>query len=1462
MINRILCLCALLNVLFANVVQAIDEDTKPIEERYLLWEAPGDWGGVYESTAIAASFGCASWEAHYNSIGRVVTNCGNVYPDANEDGSFMVSLTYDDNGISKNGDFNLKLLRQCTEAPYMIEALVDDDNIIDRCGRPDKCDSSNNKEGNPISCNSGQKIQNDIVYQGSGFDPLSYSINYSSPILDDEDNQLNSFASGLGNQRFSSLNKKLEVVYSKNGGQIVKMSWGNGNYRYYYSSNSLTKLTGIGSSAKYRERNGYILANSDGSYQYTTKYKDILNFDGQGRLLSKKTANGLNRTYSYTATGKVESITNHYGKSLNFHYNQNDLLEKLVAPAGETYLFEYDSIGNMVKVIFPDDTPLDNSDNPFIEYLFEDTRFPRHLTAKINEKGVRFASWTYDEKGRAISSQHSGGIEKVEVDYSVDNQSKVKTFVNNSLSNEKIFHYQTDSAGRKKVIKLERLACSDCVVGDELYEYDGNGFESKVTSPNGTVVEYTKDDNGVQTKQVIAKGTPQEKQITTTWYSKWPKPNLITDGNLKTKFAYTSSTSNIRYKKLTDSSTGENRQTNYTFYSQGKLKTVDGPRTDKTDKTYYYYHSDGNLSRIKNALNHETYFDDYDDSGRVGKITDANGVITTLTYTPRGWLESRTTNGALTSYEYFSTGSVKKITIPNGTSISYEYDDGERLVAVVDSLGNRIEYVRDLMGNVTETKIKDSNGVLKRSQTAVFNALGQLTQSLGNHGQSTQLTYDAEGNPLTDKNALNNTMTSSFDALNRIKDVVDPDNGKTEYGYDDKNRITSVTDAEGKITSYEYNAFGDLTKLTSPDTGVTTFTFDKAGNILTKTDARGVTVTFTYDALNRVLTQSYSDASENITYTYDDTANGNKGIGRLTQVTDQSGSTSFVYDSFGNVSKETRVIEGQTYITEYHFDTNGEMTGMTYPSGRVLTYSFDALRRASGLTSTYQNQTKTLASNITYLPFGPMESLTYGNSKVLTQTFDSDYRLTGKSVTGISDLSYGYDLTNNITSISNTQNAANDETFTYDKLSRLLTANGGYGDLSFTYDKIGNRLSKTENTNTDSYNYANDSHRLTSITGANAKAFTHDAMGNTLTKDGLTFTYNQQGRMETAAKVGMNANYIYNFKGERSRKLVNGNGTHFIYNLQGQLIVEADTTGSITQEYIYLNGQRLASVNNGTLYYVHTSRLDAPLALTDETGVVQWQAHYTPFGEVIVDIDNVTQAARFPGQYLDVESGMYYNYFRDYDPEIGRYIQSDPIGLAGGINTYGYVHQNPVNRIDPTGLWSPEAHDALIRYAFKDFKCVSALDYVRAQAASRVFDTLTQAPNLNAYHSLLRPGQSAAEMESDRSNFIGQMSSGIAAMGSTGPGGQNREAAMILFGYAAHPIMDQYSPSHRNSDGSPATWDPFNPMSLLSTLSHSPNEWIGGETVDDITPEIYEKVRHDLRKLYKDLFPDECGCEE
>ena len=114
----------------------------------------------------------------------------------------------------------------------------------------------------------------------------------------------------------------------------------------------------------------------------------------------------------------------------------------------------------------------------------------------------------------------------------------------------------------------------------------------------------------------------------------------------------------------------------------------------------------------------------------------------------------------------------------------------------------------------------------------------------------------------------------------------------------------------------------------------------------------------------------------------------------------------------------------------------------------------------------------------------------------------------------------------------------------------------------------------------------------------------------------------------------------------------------------------------------------VASSVDARINFIHPDHLGTPIAMTNEQGQITWRAEYSPFGKAVIDPTSTEELnLRLPGQYYDEETGLHYNYFRDYDPETGRYIQSDPIGLDGGINTYAYALMNPVRFVDRFGLW-------------------------------------------------------------------------------------------------------------------------------------------------------------------------------
>ncbi len=765
------------------------------------------------------------------------------------------------------------------------------------------------------------------------------------------------------------------------------------------------------------------------------------------------------------------------------------------------------------------------------------------------------------------------------------------------------------------------------------------------------------------------------------------------------------------------------RTSSFTYNALDLIASIDGPRTDVDDITLYDYDEQGNLIKTTNALGHATRITAHNAHGQPLTIVDANNITTTLSYDARRRLLSRTVDDATTTFAYDGVGNIIKTTLPTGAWLIYEYDAAQRLTAVADNIGNRIEYTLDALGNRIQEDIKDPSGTLTRTMNRTYNSLNRLIEVIGGAGQTTRFGYDANGNQThitVDPTALNQQTIHAFDALNRLTTSTDADNGMTTYRYDARDNLISVTDAADLTTRYTYNAVDERISLHSPATGTTTFAYDAAGNRIRQTDARGITTFYRYDALNRLTLIDYTDNTQDVSYDYDTCTHG---VGRLCQMTDESGTTTYTYDARGNRTSQTITIDNIAHTTSYAYNGADQLIQMTYPSGRTVDYIHNDIGQIETVTTTagmtqgmtqVTTQATTISSSISYQPFGPMRAMIYGNNLVQSKTYDLDYRLTQlMTVNGNTqqDLSYTLDAANNITAINNALDTTRTQSLGYDALNRLTDASSHYGDIDYAYDALGNRLSKTIQTHTKTYTYASNTHRLEQTQGANTRTYSYDANGNTTSNTTNTFSYGDNNRLKTSGIGGSTlATYTYNGRGERVKKDSN-DIIYYHYDLAGQLIAETDITGATQVEYIYLDGQPLALITNGSIHYYHNDHLGTPQQMTDQSQNISWQADYNPFGKATMTRETITNNLRFPGQYYDAETNLHYNYFRYYDPALGRYITSDPIGILedysgpqlqvvielglpiGSSDTdnrlnhlYGYVDQNPLSFFDLYGL--------------------------------------------------------------------------------------------------------------------------------------------------------------------------------
>ncbi len=309
---------------------------------------------------------------------------------------------------------------------------------------------------------------------------------------------------------------------------------------------------------------------------------------------------------------------------------------------------------------------------------------------------------------------------------------------------------------------------------------------------------------------------------------------------------------------------------------------------------------------------------------------------------------------------------------------------------------------------------------------------------------------------------------------------------------------------------------------------------------------------------------------------------------------------------------------------------------------------------------------------------------------------------------------YDYDPNGNLTERGDPDRAGH---YDYDPLDRLTTESSPAGQLEYTYDPNGNRVAQTGTNGTFDYRYAPDSNRLSA---RDQSPYLLDASGNTLHDGRLRYEYGPEGRL-AAVYAGENllARYRYDALGQRIAKTTAAGTTHYLYDLHGRLLLEGRDDGQPQRAYLWLDERPLAQIQwtlgqgNGkakgitggkanppgapnawtqTITWLHTDHLQTPRLGSNSEGSFVWRWQSDAFGTPLPDEDfdgdgrTVTVNLRFPGQYFDAETGLHYNYFRDYDPSTGRYVQSDPIGLDGGLNTYTYVMNNPINFIDPRGL--------------------------------------------------------------------------------------------------------------------------------------------------------------------------------
>jgi len=681
----------------------------------------------------------------------------------------------------------------------------------------------------------------------------------------------------------------------------------------------------------------------------------------------------------------------------------------------------------------------------------------------------------------------------------------------------------------------------------------------------------------------------------------------------------------------------------------------------------------------------------FDAKGRLAVEIDATGRISEAVYDEKGRLAASRVSGAGFKQEE-----------------RYEYDEQGRLIGVSDNTGATRRILRDASGRAVG--FIDPLGRLTR---VVYDDLGRIRRvERGQPGsESLHVGYD-------------------YDALGHLTAVA-------QQGM-------ALGQQARRETRFAFDDFGRRIAEISGEAGAIERHYDAADRLVAERRANGDRSQYRYDASGKLLySAQWAAASPGKPVT--ETHYQYRG-GRLAEVQHPQGRETYRYDARGRLSEKTVQIKldnGQwmTYPTRYRYDGSGRLTARSLPDGSEALYQRDAAgqivalerQRAGGW---FGPKTQTLAGGLARSVRG-LDRIVYGNGVagnwersregVLARTRYAPPETWGAKLVNLlpmggkaqaaqakpaamgDDALPGvwedarlpgtlreerlvYDAAGNIVATRRIDagERVDDQYYGYDRFDQLMVAAGSRGkegnrNARFYYhDPLGERrLTREGDTRTQRYAY-DPAGRL-----MDGKP---DALGRTTQLGARRLLWDTQGHLSGIEIDGRPvARYRYNHRHERIAKEAGGRTTHYLYENR-QRVADLDETGRIVRQYLWLAGRLVAVIDPAgkageKTTYIHTNHLEAPVLATDAKGRAVWRAEYAPFGALrnLDDTAGLNLELRNPGQWHDAESGLYYNDRRYYDPQSGRYLSSDPLGLCRGRQPLRLCRRQPAALGGPAG---------------------------------------------------------------------------------------------------------------------------------------------------------------------------------
>ncbi|MFJ9181106.1 DUF6531 domain-containing protein [Streptomyces sp. NPDC102360] len=734
-------------------------------------------------------------------------------------------------------------------------------------------------------------------------------------------------------------------------------------------------------------------------------------------------------------------------------------------------------------------------------------------------------------------------------------------------------------------------------------------------------------------------------------------------------------------------------------------------RTDPLGHTARYtYDKTWNLTAIR-LPDGANSFASYNELNLPVEVTRPDGAIWRHEYDERGNLTSITSpDGTADRFAYHDTGALASVTDPAGAQAAYEVDGAGLPLVFATSAEGRTTIERDAFGR--PTIVTDPLGATTRT---VWTVEGRLSERTEPDGRGESMTWDGEGNCLTGTGPAGDASSYEYTHFDKLVARTGPDGVRYTFGYDAELRLTRVTNPQGLTWDYTYDLAGNLVAESDFDDREVGYAHDAVGRVVSRTTPLGEEVAFQYSPVGDLLTKNI--AGTTTSYTYD-------SCGTLVRAASPHVTLELERDVMGRVLAET--VDGRT--TCFTYDALGRRTSRTTPTGAVTELGYDAAGNRDALSIEGHS------IGFTHDALGRELTRVWGANGSLVEArtaWDPAGRPVAHSLVAqghsLRDRRYTYRADDRLTAVTDAAtNRA--EHLELDRSGRPLAVTADGWTETYAYDQAGNQTSATWPEKAGRAEAIGDrTYTGTRIQTAGRVRYEYDAAGRMVLRqkqhlsrkpDTWRYEWDTEDRLLSCVTPdGVLWRYTYDPLGRRTAKYRMGEdgsvteAVHFTWD--GTCLAEqTDTVTGVTVTWDQDGHRPLTQLErkprpggdltqgeyDSRFFSIVTDLVGTPTELVDEQGAIAWRSRSTLWGTTARNRDaTAVTPLRFPGQYEDPETGLHYNYFRHYDPETGRYVSPDPLGLEPAPNPVAYA-DDPRTTMDPLGLANCGGHNLRPRH--------------------------------------------------------------------------------------------------------------------------------------------------------------------